>query len=172
MAFLAADLGVLEGLNICGGGGKAIMQGILMEQSVGQLPHPPSPLLRQSCIICMYYNRSLMHYKSKTQAPRLYCVYSGLLSVHKLHFLADAYLSSLQFALCARSKWARLLHIGAICQCLFRWIYYCHSYKSTRKENGKMHLCVLLDAHFELGLFRTLKPQGFQKIFPNFPTCR
>ena len=78
-----------------------------------------SHLLRQACIICMYCDRSFMHYKSKTQAPRLYCVYSGLLSVHKLHFLADAYLSSLEFAPCARSKWARLL----------------------------------LDGHFELGLF-------------------
>ena len=89
---------------------------------VGHLLPPPtllSQLFHQSCIICMYSDRSFMHYKSKTQAPRLYCVYSGLLSVHKLHFLADAYLSSLEFAPCARSKWARLL----------------------------------LDGHFELGLF-------------------
>ena len=79
---------------------------------VGHLLPPPtllSHLFHQSCIICMYSDRSFMHYKSKTQAPRLYCVYSGLLSVHKLHFLADAYLSSLEFAPpCARSKWARL----------------------------------------------------------------
>ena len=29
------------------------------------------------------------------------------------------------------------------CQFLFRWIYYCHSSKSTRKETGKTHLYIL-----------------------------
>ena len=33
------------------------------------------------------------------------------------------------------------LHRGAFCQLPFRWIYYCHSSKSTGKETGKMHLC-------------------------------
>ena len=35
------------------------------------------------------------------------------------------------------------VHRGAFCQFLFRWIYYCHSSKSTEKETGKMHLCTL-----------------------------
>ena len=35
------------------------------------------------------------------------------------------------------------VHKGAFCQFPFRWIYYCHSNKSTGKEPGKMHLCVL-----------------------------
>ena len=29
------------------------------------------------------------------------------------------------------------------CQFLFRWIYYCHSSKSTGMETDKMHLCAL-----------------------------
>ena len=32
------------------------------------------------------------------------------------------------------------------CQFLFRWIYYCHSSKSTGKETGKTHLCALATA--------------------------
>ena len=32
-------------------------------------------------------------------------------------------------------------HRGAICQFLFRWIWYCHSGKSTGKKTGKLHLC-------------------------------
>ena len=35
------------------------------------------------------------------------------------------------------------LHRGAICQVLFRWIYYCHSSESTGKKTGKTHLCAL-----------------------------
>ena len=35
------------------------------------------------------------------------------------------------------------LHRGAFCQFPFRWIHYCGSIKSTRKETGKMHLCAL-----------------------------
>jgi hypothetical protein len=31
----------------------------------------------------------------------------------------------------------------AFCQFPFRWIYYCHSSKSTGKETGKMHLCAV-----------------------------
>jgi hypothetical protein len=45
-------------------------------------------------------------------------------------------------------QWLRLLrkpshwqvHRGTFCQFLFRWIYYCHSYKSTGKETSKTHL--------------------------------
>ena len=37
------------------------------------------------------------------------------------------------------------VHRGALFQFLFRWIYYCHSSKSTRKETGKMQLCAVLD---------------------------
>ena len=33
------------------------------------------------------------------------------------------------------------LHRGAFCQFPFRWIYYCHSSKSTGEETGKTHLC-------------------------------
>ena len=36
-----------------------------------------------------------------------------------------------------------VLHRGAFCQFPFRWIYYCHSSKSTGKETGKTHLCAL-----------------------------
>ena len=36
------------------------------------------------------------------------------------------------------------LHRGAFCQFPFRWVYYCHSSKSTGKETGKTHLCALL----------------------------
>ena len=36
------------------------------------------------------------------------------------------------------------LHRGAFCQFPFRWIYYCHSSKSTGKETEKMHLCALV----------------------------
>ena len=35
------------------------------------------------------------------------------------------------------------LHRGAFCQFPFRWIYYCHSSKSTGKKAGKLHLCAL-----------------------------
>ena len=35
------------------------------------------------------------------------------------------------------------LQRGAFCQFSFRWIYYCHSSKSTGKEIGKMHLCAV-----------------------------
>ena len=35
------------------------------------------------------------------------------------------------------------VHRGAFCQFIFRWIYYCHSSKSTGKETGKMHLCAV-----------------------------
>ena len=31
------------------------------------------------------------------------------------------------------------MHRGAFCQFPFRWIYYCHSSKFTRKETGKMY---------------------------------
>ena len=34
----------------------------------------------------------------------------------------------------------KTLHRGSFCQFRFRWIYYCHSSKSTGKETGKMHL--------------------------------
>ena len=35
------------------------------------------------------------------------------------------------------------MHRGAFCQFPFRWIYYCHSGKSTAKETGKTHFCAL-----------------------------
>ena len=35
------------------------------------------------------------------------------------------------------------LHRSAFCEFPFQWIYYCHSSKSTEKEIGKTHLCVL-----------------------------
>ena len=37
----------------------------------------------------------------------------------------------------------RAVHRGAFCQFLFRWIYYCHSSKSTGKETGKTYLCAV-----------------------------
>ena len=35
------------------------------------------------------------------------------------------------------------VHRGAFCQFTFRWVYYCHSSKSTRKEIGKTYLCAV-----------------------------
>ena len=35
------------------------------------------------------------------------------------------------------------LHRGAFCQFIFRWIYNCHNSKSTGKETGKTHFCIL-----------------------------
>ena len=35
------------------------------------------------------------------------------------------------------------VHRGAFCQFPLRWIYYCHSSKSTGKEIGKTHLCAV-----------------------------
>ena len=36
------------------------------------------------------------------------------------------------------------VHRDAFCKFPFRWIYYCHSSKSTGKETGKMHLCAVV----------------------------
>ena len=44
------------------------------------------------------------------------------------------------------------LHMGAICQFLVYWIYYCHSSKSTGKKADKLHLCALHTAY--LGTIR------------------
>ena len=46
------------------------------------------------------------------------------------------------------------VHRGAFCQFPLRWIYYCHSSKSTGKETGKMHLCALANSN---GLHTLLK---------------
>ena len=46
------------------------------------------------------------------------------------------------------------VHRDAFCQFPFRWIYYCHSSKSTGKETGKMHLCALANSN---GLHTLLK---------------
>ena len=37
------------------------------------------------------------------------------------------------------------MHRGAICQFPVRWIYYCHSNKSTGKKTGKTQLCAVVD---------------------------
>ena len=39
--------------------------------------------------------------------------------------------------------WISAVHRGAFCQFPFRWIYYYGNNKSTGKETGKMHLCVV-----------------------------
>ena len=44
---------------------------------------------------------------------------------------------------CVMTILSRPLHRGVFCQFLFQWICYCHSSKSTVKENGKMHLCAV-----------------------------
>ena len=36
------------------------------------------------------------------------------------------------------------VHSDAFCKFPLRWIYYCHSSKSNRKETGKTHLCAVL----------------------------
>ena len=62
------------------------------------------------------------------------------------------------------------LHSGAFCQFPFRWIYYCHSSKSTGVETGKMHLCAMYDF---VGLFECVVvfPQApFRvRMFPTMP---
>ena len=57
------------------------------------------------------------------------------------------------------------VHRGAFCQFPFRWIYYCHSNKSTREESGKTHLCAVTGQ----GLFLLfLTANRLQKLFqPN-----
>ena len=45
-------------------------------------------------------------------------------------------------------------HRGAFCQFTFRWIYYCHSIKSTGKDTGKMHLCALIENNATIKIFR------------------
>ena len=50
--------------------------------------------------------------------------------------------SSRSAALIQHLKYSAL-HRGAFCQFLFRWIDYCHSSKTTRKETGKTHPCAL-----------------------------
>ena len=46
------------------------------------------------------------------------------------------------------------MHKGAFLQFLFRWIYYWHCSKSTRKETGKTHLCAMHKGVFWKGLVR------------------
>ena len=46
-------------------------------------------------------------------------------------------------ALQSSRAWSSTVHRGAFCQFPFRWIYYCHSSKSTGKETGKKHLCAV-----------------------------
>ena len=55
----------------------------------------------------------------------------------KSSYLLRSYLCDLK--LCSFSP----VHRGAFCQFPFRWIYYCHSSKSTGKESGKTHLCAV-----------------------------
>ena len=40
----------------------------------------------------------------------------------------------------------KTMHRGAFWLFSFRWIYYCHSSKSTGKETGKTHLCNVLNS--------------------------
>ena len=56
-----------------------------------------------------------------------------------------ASVSSGHVMLCSRHcQHANTLLRGVFCQFPFRWIYYCHNSKSTRKETGKTHLCALV----------------------------
>ena len=62
---------------------------------------------------------------------------------------------------------------GAFGQFTFRWIYYCHSSKSTKKETGKMHLCVVHTFYF-LETFVWLSLLSVQlrnMFFPKLPIC-
>ena len=45
---------------------------------------------------------------------------------------------------CALRYLTALVHRGAFCQFLFRWIYYYDSTKSTGKETDKTYLCAVL----------------------------
>ena len=49
------------------------------------------------------------------------------------------------------------MHRDAFYQFPFRWIYYCHSSKSTRKETVKTHLCAMLQ------ICPNIKFQGLQR---------
>ena len=64
------------------------------------------------------------------------------------------------------------LHRGASCKFPFRWIYYCHSTKSTGKNTGKTHLYALcsvlkwiLCEHFKPPLNATIEILVFAVIF-------
>ena len=61
------------------------------------------------------------------------------------NFRKKVYLKSLS---CTKAVWIFFsphprLHIGAFLQFPFRWIYCCHTSKSTGKETGRTHLCGL-----------------------------
>ena len=44
---------------------------------------------------------------------------------------------------CDKITFVKAVHIGALCQFPFRWIYHRHGSKSTRTETGKTHLCAV-----------------------------
>ena len=56
------------------------------------------------------------------------------------------------------------LHRGAFYKFPFRWIYYCHSSKSTGKETGKTHLCALHCLNFSALKYSFGGPQKCEKL--------
>ena len=68
------------------------------------------------------------------------CIFDHFGSIYEN--IKDAFLSNGQICVCEVLS-SRPVHRGALCQFLFRWIYYCHSSKSTGKKTDKMHLCAV-----------------------------
>ena len=65
------------------------------------------------------------------------------------------------------------LHRGAFCQFPFRWIYYCHSSKSTGTETGKTHICAVgclvgLRSNFSLNNYFENKIPFFTQFLAKF----
>ena len=72
-----------------------------------------------------------------------------------------------------------VVHRGKFCRFSFRWIYYCHSSKSTGKESGKTHLCAV-NAFFAptaallsaIGRLFSCSSRLFGKIVTGYPICK
>ena len=71
------------------------------------------------------------------------CTFIGKGGSDELHFKELTSLRS-KFEFCLYVEKGKTVHRDAFCQFPFRWIYYCHSSKSTGKETGKMRLCAML----------------------------
>ena len=62
------------------------------------------------------------------------------------------------------------LHRSAFCQFPFRWIYYCNSSESTRKETGKTHLVQMGPWGFWLILISRVEHKNWD-FLGNHKTC-
>jgi hypothetical protein len=60
-----------------------------------------------------------------------------------LHYCTQRRLFRESFRTIPKQRILSKVHRGAFFQFPFRWIYYCHSSKTTGKETGKTHLCAV-----------------------------